>query len=133
MYQNYESTFKELLDMDKSLCFHHRNIHQVAIEMYKIKNDLSPTFMKDIFSEITRETRTGTSFLRPNVNSVKWGDRSLRHFGPIVWNSMLPDEIKNCPGLDQFKQSIKSWKPDNCPCEICRIYVEGLGYTTVTE
>ena len=95
VYQDYESTFEELLDKDKALCFHHRNIHQVAIEMYKVKYDLSPPFMKDIFSEITRDTRSGTSFVRPNVNSAKWGDRSLRSFGPIVWNSMLPDELKN--------------------------------------
>ena len=89
VYQDYNSTFEELLDKDKSLCFHHRNIHQVAIEMYKVKNDLSPPFMKDLFNEIERETRSGTSFSRPNVNSVKRGDRSLRSFGPIVWNSNL--------------------------------------------
>ena len=39
-----------------SLGFHHRNIHQVAIEMYKVKNDLSPPFMKDLFSETDRES-----------------------------------------------------------------------------
>ena len=27
---------------------------------------------------------------RPNVSSVKKGCRSLRNFGPIVWNDMLP-------------------------------------------
>ena len=101
--------------------------------MYKVKNDLSPPFMRDIFSEITRETRSGTSFSRPNVNTVKWGDRSLRSFGPIVWNTMLPEELKNCPSLDKFKQCIKSWRPDNCHCEICRVYVQGLGYTAVSE
>ena len=26
---------------------HAENIHQVAIEMYKVKNDLSPLFMKE--------------------------------------------------------------------------------------
>ena len=52
VYQDYSSSFNELLSKDKSLCFHHRNIHQVAIEMYKVKNDLSPPFMKEIFCEI---------------------------------------------------------------------------------
>ena len=56
IYRDYLSTFEELLDKDNSLCFHHRNIHQVAIEMYKVKNDLSPLFMKEIFCEINRET-----------------------------------------------------------------------------
>ena len=132
VYQDYNSTFDELLKKDNSLCFHHRNIHQVAIEMYKVRHDLSPPFMKEIFSEINRETRSGTSFSRPNVTSVKRGDRSLRSFGPIVWNTMLPDNLKNCESLDQFKHLIKSWTPQNCPCEICKTYIKGLGYTVVS-
>ena len=135
VYQDYTSTFEELLIKDNSLCFHHRNIHQVAIEMYKVKNDLSPPFMKDIFDEIeiVRETRSGRTFSRPNVDTVKKGDRSLRCFGPIVWDTMLPDDLKRCASLDKFKDSIRSWKPNNCPCELCKVYVQGLGYTVLYE
>ena len=89
--------------------------------------------MKDLFNEIERETRSGTSFSRPNVNSVKRGDRSLRSFGPIVWNTMLPDALKKLENLELFKKSIKSWKPDNCPCELCRVYLKGVGYTVLSE
>ena len=133
VYLDYDSTFEELLSKDGSLCFHHRNIHQVAIEMYKVKHELSPPFMKDIFCEISRNTRSGTTFSRPSSNSVKRGDRSLRSFGPLVWNTMLPDALKNCENLNLFKQSIKSWKPLNCPCELCKVYIEGLGYTVLSE
>ena len=101
--------------------------------MYKVKHDLSPAFMKDIFSVTTRETRSGTSFTRPNVDTVKRGDRSLRSFGPIVWNNLLPNSLKECESLDKFKASIKSWKPSNCPCELCKTYVHGLGYTVLFE
>ena len=133
VYQDYASTFEELLTEDKSLCFHHRNIHQVAIEMYKVKNDLSPPFMKDLFSEVDRNTRSGNTFYRPKVSSVKKGDRSLRNFGPVVWNTMLPEDLKSCKSLDSFKDSIKSWKPSNCPCELCKEYVHGVGYVNVVE
>ena len=101
--------------------------------MYKVKHDLCPPFMKEIFCEINRETRSGRTFSRPNVHSVKKGDRSLRSFGPIVWNTMVPDKLKNCESLDLFKTSIKSWKPDNCVCELCRTYVRGLGYMDLFE
>ena len=67
------------------------------------------------------------------MNTVKWGDRSLRSFGPIVWNTMLPDDLKSCENLDSFKSSIKSWKPEGCRCELCKVYVKDLGYTDLFE
>ena len=42
VYQDYTTSFEDLLRKDGSLTFHHRNIHQVAIEMFKVKHDLSP-------------------------------------------------------------------------------------------
>ena len=45
---------------------------------------------------------------------------------------MLPNDFKKCESLDLFKDSIKSWKPDNCPCELCKVYVKGLGYTVLS-
>ena len=127
VYRDYESSFEELLTKDKALSFHHRNIHHVAIEMFKVKNDLSPPFMKDIFEVIEGGSRSGDDFRRPNINSVKKGCRSLRHFGPIVWNNMVPDKCKSCQTLDEFKISIKDWKPENCPCELCNHIVPGVG------
>jgi hypothetical protein len=127
VYRDYESSFDDLLKKDKSLKFHHRNIHQVAIEMFKVKHDLSPPFMKDIFTTIDGDTHYGNDFRRPNVNSVKKGCRSLRNFGPIVWNNMLPDKHKSCETLDEFKISIKTWEPENCPCELCNPIVPGFG------
>ena len=61
VYQDYSSTFEELLIKDNSMTFHHRNIHQVAIEMYKVKHEMSPPFMKEIFCHKgnDRGTRSG--------------------------------------------------------------------------
>ena len=134
VYQDYTATFEELLKKDSSLTFHHRNIHHVAIEMFKVKHNLSPPFMNEIFSHKVNEkgTRSGDTFERPNVDSVKKGDRSLRSFGPIVWNEMLPNKLKECSSLTEFKNSVKSWTPDNCRCELCKTYVLGLGYTNVS-
>ena len=135
VYQDYTASFDELLKKDNSLRFHHRNIHQVAIEMFKVKHDLSPPFMKEIFTYISNDkgTRAGDTFARPNVNSVYNGEQSLRCFGPIVWNEMLPNVLKDCKSLDEFKCRIKSWIPENCPCKLCKTYIAGLGYTNVTE
>ena len=134
VYQDYTSSFEELLKNDKSLSFHHRNIHQVAIEMYKVWNGLSPPFMSDILCPFERrETRAGDKFVRQPAKSVKMGDRSLRTFGPIVWNNMLPEHLKSAASLDAFKIAIKSWTPDNCTCELCKLYIRDLGYVTASK
>ena len=134
VYNDYNLSFEELLMKDKSVCVHHRNIHQLAIELYKVKNDLSPPFMKEIFNHIGqgRKTRLGDKFQRPNVGKVYMGENSLRGFGPIVWNSMLPEELKDCTSLEEFKESIKSWVPQ-CNCKICMDYIEGIGYVKLFE
>ena len=38
VYKDYRSSFEELLRNDKSISIHHRNIHSVAIEMFKVKH-----------------------------------------------------------------------------------------------
>jgi hypothetical protein len=118
VYRDYTSSFDDLLCKDKCLTFHQRNIHQVAIEMFKVKQGISPPFMKELFTD---------DFRRPNVNSVKKGYRSLRNFGPIVWNDMLPRKLKLCESVDEFKLEIKNWKPENCPCELCNPIIRGVG------
>ena len=40
VYKYYKSSFAELLSEDKSFTVHHKNIQKLAIEMYKIKNEL---------------------------------------------------------------------------------------------
>ena len=42
-------TFEELLVKDNSFTIHDRNLQRLAIEMYKIVNNLSPDIMKEIF------------------------------------------------------------------------------------
>ncbi len=115
VYNDYTSTFTGLLKKDGSVSFHHRNVRCVAIEMYKVKNNLSPPFMGEFFTfnEVTNK------FLRPNVRTVKKGQGSLRSFGPVVWNSMLPDKVKSSPNLSIFKDRVASWIPENCKCRLC--------------
>ena len=40
----------------------------------------------------------------------------------------IPTELKSDTSLNIFKAKIKLWKPQNCPCKLCKIYVCGVGY-----
>ena len=45
VYKNNVLSFEELLELDKSFKIHHRNIQSLAIELFKIKNNLSVTII----------------------------------------------------------------------------------------
>ena len=51
VYEDINLSFQDLLDRDNSMTIHRRNIQKLAIEMYKIKNKLSPIPMMDIIRD----------------------------------------------------------------------------------
>ena len=67
------------------------------------------------------------------MNTVNKGELSLRSFGPVVWDNMLPQKLKEITDLVKFKREIKEWVPDNCVCRLCKDFVPDLGYATLYE
>ena len=90
VYEDYTSSFKDLLEKDESVTVHHRNVQLVAVEMFKVKNGLCPVIMKDLF-QLNEAPNNRSTFLIPHVNSEYMGKLSLRYFGPVVWETMLPN------------------------------------------
>ena len=131
VYKDDISTFEELLFKDNSLSIHQRNIHAMAIEMYKSKNGMGPEILNDIFikkdNNCHRVLRSQNDFFLPQVNTVHYGHDSLRFFGCRIWN-IIPKEIKSCENLIKFKLEIKKWVPIECPCRLCKPYIKGVGY-----
>ena len=131
VYLDYTCSFVDLLKMDNSVTIHQRNIRLVAIEMFKVLRGLGPEILRNLFSiDHTSETR---SFFRPNVSSKYNGENSLRYFGPVVWDSMLPDKLKSIQILEKFKMEVKKWVPTNCPCTLCKEYIAGVGFVDTFE
>ena len=48
-YKDNQSSFKELLEKDHSVTVHHKNLQALVTEIFKVKNDLAPDIMKDVF------------------------------------------------------------------------------------
>ena len=77
--------------------------------------------------------RNQVDFYNPsNPRSVNWGLETLRHLGPILWNA-IPKDIKGAPSLNRFKALIKTWEPINCPCRLCKIYINHVGYVNINS
>ena len=109
---------------DGEFTIYQRNLQKLAIEMYKVKNGLSPEIMTDIF---TLKTRGNSDFVIPQVTTVNKGIETIRYRGPLTWD-LVPDEIKQAESLSIFKDRIKKWKPTGCTCRLCKAYIPGIGY-----
>ena len=130
VFSDKQSSFKTLLEKDSSVSIHNRNLQILATEMYKIKNNLSPPIIADLFEQRNEQhynLRNWAQFSLPAIRTVYHGSESISFLGPKIWN-MLPDKLKNANSLEVFKASIKSWKPENCPCRLCRLYVQNVGF-----
>ena len=53
VYKDYKSYFAEVLSEDKLFTVHHGNVQKLVIEMCKVKNELHPKIMLDLFKEVT--------------------------------------------------------------------------------
>ena len=129
VYNDYETTFENLLELDNSVSIHHINIRLLSIELYKVKLNLSNQVMSGLFNlrNINYDFRSQTYFeLRP-IYTTAYGLRSLKYFAPKIWNIVSID-IRNSDSLSEFSTKIKSWKPVTYPSNLCRTFVGQVGY-----
>ena len=116
----YQLTYEELLDKTNRSTMNVKRIRFLCVEIYKTINNLNPSFMKQIF-ELRETNRNVREKYRlnlniPNYNQVTFGKKSLRIFGPKIWNS-LPYHIKSSKNLETFKTVIRNW--DGVNCQVC--------------
>ena len=85
--------------------------------------------MKDIFS-INRNPynlRQNSQFSRPRINIVFHGTESISNLGSKIWD-LVPSNLKGVSELDKFGKAIKQWKHEDCPCRLCRVFVQNVGF-----
>ena len=71
--------------------------------------------------------RNWTYFDAPKVRTVNHGSESVRYLGSKIWE-IIPAYTKELDTTDKFKIAIKKWKPESCPCRLCRVYLQNIGY-----
>ena len=128
VYKDYTSSFEELLNQDQSLTIHQKNLQKLVTEVYKVKTGIAPAIMNDVFSF----TKTAYPLRKDKFNAkiprtISYGIETPTHIGPKLWDA-LPAEYKNANSLDEFKMKIKNWVPRNCPCRLCKTYIQHVGY-----
>ena len=131
VYKDYKSSFAELLSEDKSFAVHHKNFQKLVIEMYKTKNELCPKIMPDLFKEVTHpySLRNGLIYGSYKIKTVRYGTETITYLGPKIW-SIIPDEIRESPSSETFRQKINLWKSRFClfACFI-KVYQQKISYS----
>jgi ribonuclease P/MRP protein subunit RPP40 len=131
VYQDENSTFEELLKKDESFTVHERNIQSLGIELYKVAYGLAPEIMRLVFPCNPQGKYPWDNIFQTfNVKTKSWGLESLGYLGPKIW-SIIPMDMKKLPA-SKFSNEIRTWKPDKCPCTLCRTYIHNLGYVVVS-
>ena len=108
---DYEISYEELLSKSSTSSMNVKTI-----------NKLNPDFMRDLFklrftNRPVRE-KYKMNMIIPEFNQVSYGKKSLRTFGPKLWNS-LPYHIKSSENLESFKRTIKHCNGECCLFKVC--------------
>ena len=94
-YNDDLSSFEELLERGNSVSVRKRNIQCLAIELYKVFNDICPD--KDVFPLSTSsncDIRSRRTFTTRSVKTVYYETESLSYLAPKVWE-LIPKNIKS--------------------------------------
>ena len=127
VYKDYKTPFHELLLKDNSLTIHQRNLQKLAIEIFKVIEGTSPELMKTVFKieNCRYNLRNQTKFKTRNINTTRYGTETIANIGPKIWN-LVPTNIKESNTVSEFKAKIKQWIPVNCPCRLCKTYIQNV-------
>ena len=85
--------------------------------------------MKDIFpiNKNPYKLRQNSQFSKPPINTVYHGTGIISNLGPKTWH-LVPSNLKEISELDQFKKCIKQWKPEDCPCRLCKVFMQNVSF-----
>ena len=138
LYGDKSSSFEKLLEQDKSVLTHIKNMQILATEMFKVYRNICPPIFSEIFDrrDINCNLRINSDFVMQNVRSVFHRYfvpmEGISSLGPKIWD-FVPLDSKELLSVATFKKGIKKWKRKNCPCRLCKKYVSNLGFITVTS
>ena len=85
-FDDRQSTFEELHNIDKSITINHRNLQVLATELFKVHHGLTSELMNNIFRkwDVTYDFRNNSTFETRNVKSVFYGSETISFLGPKI-------------------------------------------------
>ena len=119
---DFTSSLQDLLSSTSTDPLHVRKMKQMATEVFKIVNDMSPEYIKDLITiqnssyNFRRENQASI----PQVKSTRYGLRSFRCEAARIWNC-LPNDLRKAESFPQFRRLFHAWDGIICKCPSCSI------------
>ena len=92
LYEDYVSSYEELLQKSGKDTMNVNRLRSLCFEIYKSINNINPTYMKEMFKlrKTSRAVRRNYKLILdvPTFNQVSFSDKSLKYYGPKIWNSL---------------------------------------------
>ena len=117
----YISSHADLLKTAGAEYLHIKRVKEMALEVFKIVNNIAPTFIENIIAlkRSQYSLRNDTSAVIPRANTTKYGLNSFAHEGARIWNR-LPNVFRVNENYREFSRLIQNWSGPTCKCIICR-------------
>ena len=89
VYNSKTETYQELLKRAELPTLENRRLQDIAVIMYKVKNDMAPRYISEIFQpKSSRYNLRNGDFDIQRFDTVRYGKHSLRHLGPHIWSRL---------------------------------------------
>ena len=75
----------------------------------------------------THNLRSDQVLERRHKRTDNFGVESISTLGSKIW-VLASENLRQSTSLKSFKQGIKKCNPSNCPCRLCKTYVQNLGF-----
>ena len=122
------NSFQALLQNDKDITAHQRNLQILMTDVYKIIKGEAPAIMKNFFFSGKRSAyQTFPNQSNENKNTVRYGLETIFYRTHYLWEC-LAEEYKHQNSAGKFKEKMKNWKCEKCICRLYRTYEQNLGF-----
>ena len=87
VYENKNLSLSEQLQLDNAVTIHKRKLQVVVTDVFKIKNNISPEIMKQVYDcqepyyNLSSET---SQFRRENIKTTPYDIQSVKLLGPKI-------------------------------------------------
>ena len=128
VFNDYQSSYKELLSRAKISSLYVSRIKSIVIESFKCIKKLNPEFLHDFMkiNDTGYELRDPRKIQLPKTSTTTRGLNSFTFEASKIWND-LPGSIKEKMDLDkpdEFMKAIVNWSGPKCICGSCIYYAE---------